>query len=255
MARLLTLTLLAGLLAGCQPKALPVGAISLPNLEGPVVVAQAEAPASRPASRPALSPATLPVAQASRPERDHVPNAWIPEVSANNWQWIVIHHSGANSGCAAIFDHAHRQRGWDELGYHFVIGNGSKTPDGCIEVGSRWPKQKWGAHAKTPDNHFNDYGIGICLVGDFDTGHPSPAQLASLARLVGYLMETYHIPPDHVLGHNDCKPTDCPGRNFDLVEVRRLATQVAQGEPTCPQQPIRTASNQLPADEASHKHQ
>ena len=32
------------------------------------------------------------------------------------------------------------------------IGNGSDTVDGQIEVGSRWVKQKVGAHAKTPDN-------------------------------------------------------------------------------------------------------
>ena len=28
-------------------------------------------------------------------------------------------------------------KGWDELGYHFVIGNGTDTRDGQVEVGSR----------------------------------------------------------------------------------------------------------------------
>ena len=77
--------------------------------------------------------------------------------------------------------------GWDELGYHFVIGNGRGTPDGMIEVGSRWHKQKHGAHCKTPDNYFNNHGIGICLVGDFTKRRPSAAQMASLEQLVRFL--------------------------------------------------------------------
>ena len=68
---------------------------------------------------------------------------------------------------------AHRRDNqWDELGYHFVIGNGTHTGDGQVEVGSRWGKQKHGAHCKTPDNYYNDHGIGICLVGNFENSNP-----------------------------------------------------------------------------------
>jgi 5-methylcytosine-specific restriction endonuclease McrA len=37
-----------------------------------------------------------------------------------------------------MFDRSHRDKGWDELGYHFVIGNGTSSGDGVVEVGTRW---------------------------------------------------------------------------------------------------------------------
>jgi hypothetical protein len=121
----------------------------------------------------------------------------------------------------------HREKGWDELGYHFVIGNGTDSGNGQVEVGPRWPKQKWGAHAKTPNNEYNDFGIGICLVGNFDIERPTAQQTKSLARLIAYLMKTYNIPAARVLGHSDTKPTDCPGRNMNIAAIRRMATQMA----------------------------
>ena len=167
-----------------------------------------------------------------KPQLAGVPHDWIPSPGAINpdgWRYIVIHHSATPAGGAKAFDRMHREKGWDELGYHFVIGNGTDTSDGQIEVGSRWPKQKWGAHAKTPDNRFNKTGIGICLVGNFDTQRPTRAELQSVSRLVAYLMKTYHIPADHVIGHSDTKATDCPGHNLHVAEVRRMAVQLATG--------------------------
>src|ERR1041385_8262261 len=106
-------------------------------------------------------------------------------------------------------------------------------------------KQKWGAHAKTPDEQFNNYGIGICLVGNFDLDRPSPAQLQSVAKLTAYLMQTYHIPASHVIGHSDTKPTDCPGRHVSVVDIRRLASQLAQQTTTSDLSESRTASIEL----------
>ena len=131
------------------------------------------------------------------------------------WRYIVIHHSAGDYGNAAAFDADHRSRGWDELGYHFVIDNGNGGPDGHVEVGSRWRKQKWGAHCGgTPNNEYNNHGIGICLVGDFREKMPTPAQQGALRRLVQYLATRHNIPPEHVVGHCDCPGahTACPGR-------------------------------------------
>lgn len=151
--------------------------------------------------------------------------ALIPKVPSRQWKYIVIHHSDSPVGSAAIFDKAHRARGWEMLGYDFVIGNGSMTRDGLIEVGPRWTYQLTGAHAGTPDHKFNDYGIGICLVGNFDQTQPTRAQMDSLARLVAYFMKSYHIPADHVIGHRDTKPTECPGRNMyaAMPKLRQMA--------------------------------
>ena len=158
------------------------------------------------------------------------PLAWYPAAAPRPWQFIVIHHSATADGGAARFDAEHREKGWDELGYHFVVGNGTDTRDGQIEVGSRWPKQKQGAHAKTPDNHFNERGIGICLVGNFENGPPTAQQVAAVETLVAFLIQRYHIPPDHVIGHEDTgKNTACPGRYLEamLPTIRRVAAREA----------------------------
>jgi len=142
---------------------------------------------------------------------------WAPVSGYRPWKYIIVHHSATDSGSAASFDAMHRAKGWDELGYHFVIDSGSGGPDGRVEVGSRWKTQKWGAHTGgTPDNEYNNCGIGICLVGDFTRRNPTDVQLASLARLTKYLMQACEIPPSRVIGHRDAPgaKTDCPGKTF-----------------------------------------
>jgi N-acetylmuramoyl-L-alanine amidase len=214
---------------GCASETSLVGELPSPNFSGPLAVQ----PAPR---RIAVAPVVAPPVQIKPQAKVSVaatPKDWLPPVHPRSWQAIVIHHSATPMGGAARFDREHREKGWDELGYDFVIGNGTETGDGQVEVGSRWVKQKIGAHAKTPDNWYNEHGIGICLVGNFDGSRPSPAQMRSLARLVSFMMRTYHIPADHIVGHGDTKATQCPGRYLNLDEVRRMATQlmVAEGSP------------------------
>jgi hypothetical protein len=179
-----------------------------------------------------------------------IPRDWIPNVRANDWNWIVIHHSATPTGGAKAFDKMHKAKGWDELGYHFVIGNGTDTADGQIEVGPRWNKQKWGAHTKTPDNRFNEHGIGICLVGNFDNERPTAKQLASLAKLVSYLQKTYKVGSNDIIGHGMAKATDCPGRNVNIDTIRRMAAQMlADSGANVPHDRIaRTARGEMLAD-------
>ncbi len=142
------------------------------------------------------------------------------------WTSIIIHHSGTATGGAKTFDKYHRQKnGWDELGYHFVIGNGTDTPDGHIEVGPRWHKQKHGAHCKTANNYYNEHGIGICLVGDFTRTRPTDRQLTSLNRLVRFLCDRCGIPPERIATHSDItRKTRCPGHRFKLAPLQRSLT-------------------------------
>jgi N-acetylmuramoyl-L-alanine amidase len=182
--------------------------IPAPSFDGPNIVPSAPASPKAQASAAPLSG----------------PAAWRPRVAPRDWQYIVIHHSATPTGSMAFFDKEHKAKGWDGVGYHFVIGNGTETGDGQVEVTQRWPLQKWGAHAKTMDNRFNEHGIGICLVGNFDVERPSPQQLRSLSRLVAHLAQTYRISPQNVVGHRDTKPTDCPGRFVNIAAVRSAAS-------------------------------
>jgi len=147
--------------------------------------------------------------------------SWEAQAPERPWRWIVIHHSATDAGSATAFDNFHRNgRHWDELGYHFVIGNGGGSGDGLIEVGSRWPKQKWGAHCRVGDNEeYNYFGIGICLVGNFDKHRPSEAQMQSLARLVAYLAARYKIDECHIIGHGSVGSTRCPGGCFPMDDL------------------------------------
>jgi hypothetical protein len=201
-------------------QALPSPNFNGPNIIAPPPVAVAPTPApSSVAPPPARPEPQQPVAQVG------VPRSWIPTAPPRPWKWIVIHHSATPAGSAAVFDKEHKEKGWDGLGYDFVIGNGTDSGNGQIEVGYRWTRQLIGAHAKTADNQFNERGIGICLVGNFDVDRPTPAQIQSLTKLVTYLMRTYRIPTSGVLGHRETKPTDCPGRNINVAAIRRAVSQ------------------------------
>lgn len=136
------------------------------------------------------------------------------------WNYIVVHHSGSAAGNMEIFDRCHKDRGWQGVGYHFVIGNGSHSKDGAVEVTFRWTQQLHGAHAGVRE--YNQHGIGICLVGDFERTYPTEPQMASLVSLVNYLQERTHIPTHNIMLHRQIKSTDCPGRNFQYYQMVSL---------------------------------
>jgi hypothetical protein len=198
--------------AGCQPHGSFVAA---PTFDPPTF---------RPSATPTQSSPAIPRVQIPTVQGPLLQGgALTPRVAPRAWTHIVIHHSDTAYGSAARFDRAHRAKGWDMLGYDFVIGNGTETKDGLIEVGPRWTLQMRGAHTGTKDQRYNDYGVGICLVGNFEVSRPTDLQMESLARLCAYLMKTYRIPAKNIVGHRDCKPTDCPGRYLDLNAVRSRA--------------------------------
>ena len=109
-----------------------------------------------------------------------------PNKADRPWRYIVLHHSASASGNYDQIDGEHRKLlGIDGCGYHFVIGNGTGSDDGQIEVSQRWKSQKQGAHTRNARTYDADeYGIGICLVGDFDKQPPSARQLAATQRLI-----------------------------------------------------------------------
>jgi len=152
------------------------------------------------------------------------------DVKGKQWEYIVIHHSATAKGNAARFDHDHRKnRKWEYgLAYHFVIGNGSFSGDGEIEVGGRWKKQIHGAHTANMD--CNRVAVGICLVGDFENGgSPTENQLESLVRLIQYLSRKYNIASSNILQHKQVhqKCTACPGKNFPFAELKTRLLQIA----------------------------
>jgi N-acetyl-anhydromuramyl-L-alanine amidase AmpD len=115
---------------------------------------------------------------------------------------------------------------WEGIGYDFVIGNGTDSGDGQVEVTYRWREQKTGAHCGgTAGNWANKEGIGICLVGNFNTTVPTRRQMQSLVKLVRFLQSRYDIRKSRIYGHGSTPGahiTDCPGRNFSLARLKSM---------------------------------
>jgi hypothetical protein len=150
-------------------------------------------------------------------------------VKRRRWQFIVVHNSGTRQGNARVFDyyHKHVRRMQNGLAYHFVIGNGTSTGNGQIEVGDRWRRQINGGHVHS--DYLNNISLGICLVGDFNRDQPTRAQLDACEELIRYLRdrcgktERGTIP---VKPHREINPprwpTDCPGDAFPYSWFRRF---------------------------------
>ena len=151
------------------------------------------------------------------------PEDWRAASELRSWNYIVLHHTASDEADVESIHEAHLQRkdrngqSWLGIGYHFVIGNGHKMSDGEVEVTFRWREQLPGAHAGNLE--FNQHGIGVVLVGNFEDSPPTSAQLESVKRLVGFLKREHNITSDRIVGHRDVKATACPGRMFPLAEV------------------------------------
>jgi hypothetical protein len=154
-----------------------------------------------------------------------VPADWRPSPELEKkWTAIVLHHSGTENGNAVIFDKWHREGNhWEGVGYDFVIGNGTDSGDGEVEVTFRWSEQRTGAHCKTPDNWANESAVGICLVGNFDKSVPTARQMQSLMKLIGFLQSRYGISKSRIYGHNTtpgAQKTACPGKKFPMAQLK-----------------------------------
>lgn len=149
-------------------------------------------------------------------------------VARGRWRYIVVHNSGTMQGNAAAFEHYHRnvRHMVNGLAYHFVVGNGTSTREGVIEIGNRWHRQIQGGHVHS--DYLNNIAIGICLVGDFNRTIPRQGQLDALAELITYLQHRVgkiQGQAAEVRAHRNINPpqwpTDCPGDRFPYDWLRR----------------------------------
>jgi hypothetical protein len=147
-------------------------------------------------------------------------------VKKGRWKYIIIHNSGTRQGNARIFNiyHLRVRKMQNGLAYHFVIGNGTSSGNGEIEVGPRWTKQLNGGHVAS--DYLNNIAIGICLVGDLNRDLPTKAQLGALDELLTYLRDRVGKVKGRravVAPHKKInpRPTDCPGDRFPYGWLQR----------------------------------
>ncbi len=138
-----------------------------------------------------------------------------------HWTHVMLHHSASGPNLTvAELDAEHKARGWREIGYHYVLQRGADG-HGYLKAGR--PDTLPGAHAGvTP---WNNCALGLCVIGYFHPGaalseHMTETLYADLLAAVRHLLAKYAIPPAHVLGHRDVRPTACPGDWFPLARVK-----------------------------------
>jgi hypothetical protein len=115
------------------------------------------------------------------------------------------------------------ERGWADIGYHFVLDR-----NGVVCPGR--PVEKAGAHAK---GH-NKNSIGICIVGGFGSDandkfeeHYTEKQRKALNTLLDSLTAEYS--GAIIRGHNEVSSKACPGFNVkDYLNDRSSLTEEAK---------------------------
>lgn len=128
---------------------------------------------------------------------------------------IIIHCSDSNFGDVDIINKWHKERGFDKIGYHFIITNGvikshnlyKNEFDGIIQRGRKI--NEIGAHCIGQ----NKSSIGICLIG---IKNFTDNQIKKLICLINVLGDLYEIPKQNVFGHYEFNnKKSCPNLNMD----------------------------------------
>ena len=129
-------------------------------------------------------------------------------------EYLVVHCSATPEDMdigASDIKRWHLQRGWLDIGYHYVIRR-----DGTVEKGRN--DNTPGAHARG----YNQKSLGICLVGGVESDGKSPeanythAQWESLESLLSVLLVDHE--GAQVLGHRDLPNVHKACPSFDAIE-------------------------------------
>lgn len=107
----------------------------------------------------------------------------------------------------------HKQKGWQDIGYHFVVRRDGTLETGRDIDGDGDILEEVGAHALG----YNANSIGICLAGGkAHNGKPefnfSQQQLDTLRSFL--VVFTALLPGVEIIGHNQVSDKACPG--FDV---------------------------------------
>ena len=118
-------------------------------------------------------------------------------------KYIVVHCSDSPQGRgdnAETIHNWHMQRGWNGIGYHYII-----LESGKVEYGR--PDYWIGSHVK----NYNHKSLGICLIGQ---GSYTEEQYNALGHLIKRLVRRF--PNGVLVGHRDLDS----GKTCPMFDVR-----------------------------------
>lgn len=147
----------------------------------------------------------------TRPARIHLHHTHEPTVSSPD----------EVAGALRSVCRSHRQRGFDDIGYHWAIDPYGRIwaarGAGLEEMGER---VRNGAHAQG----FNDNSLAVVLIGDHEVTRPSEEALASLEQLVAWLVWRYDLDP-----HGTVPAVSTGGPSTRFEEGQRVTLPVLAG--------------------------
>ena len=121
-----------------------------------------------------------------------------------------------------IQDFHQNGRGWNDIGYHFLVDRAGNIYQGR-------PETVIGAHV----GGANTGNIGVCLLGCYHPPEAScfqtitPESRQSIVELFSWVSDTYGQSPAVLLGHRDYfGTTACPGNNI-WIELPRFRAEIS----------------------------
>ena len=151
------------------------------------------------------------------------PRIWLAD-SMNGISRITVHHYGMPpvllrrksdvTNRIEIIRRAHVNKGWADIGYHFVI-----DPMGRVWEGR--PLQLQGAHVRDQ----NEHNLAVMVLGNFEEQRPTTDAIRTLESFVIAQMHRYQVPLNRVRTHLELANTTlCPGYNLQRQMVASRAT-------------------------------
>ena len=168
-------------------------------------------------------------------------------------RFLIVHHSASRNGhtgadapaiLRSFYDyHTSAEKGWPDIAYNFLI-----DADGGVWEGRAGSMDGPVAGDATGGNQ--GFTQLVCIIGDYNTAHPSQASLGSLVSLLAWLADRYavstaagaqvtfisrgsnkhpagvSVTTPTITGHRNMSQTTCPGGNLNSYVVGGLMSDV-----------------------------
>ena len=177
-------------------------------------------------------------------------------------QKLTVHHTGTVNGATdpaatmrAIYRYQAVDRGFGDIGYHYLIDEAGSVYEGRHSGGDGDPAHDAAGNVVTAAHvgGFNSGNVGIALIGTLTSVDPRPGARTSLEQLLKQLSTRHRIDPRassmyvnpvnqttrtvaNISGHRDWDATECPGGNLYalLPAIREAAAGVTPPPPSTP---------------------
>ena len=126
---------------------------------------------------------------------------------------LTLHHGGEDFPASRdvgqylrnLQDWSRREKRWVDIPYHFIIDLQGRTYAGR-------PLE----YAGDTNTEYDPTGHAlVCVLGNYETAVPSPAQLAAVEDVFAWLCQRFGLGPETIAGHKDhSAQTVCPGTNL-----------------------------------------